>query len=427
MRDLLIVDPTLKSYQGHSWNYDRAVYEAAHACFQNVKLFADVRFASEAADIPVAPVFNRIDLDRLKTLTNWVFGVLRPRATPSLAGEAHATVVPGTPSFLLNIAKWLRTWDFDRTLGRVVSKEGGDTSLHLLVQHAFISELITADRWLHRGSRVCFHVVLRYAPELVNVGFLPDAEFAALLGRIADPVFGNTRLYTDSERLSAQYRALSGRPVRTLPIPVPAALSLNERQGGPVSDITLAFLGSPRVDKGFDELPDLIGRLPGRIGNRRVKALVQVARSNPDQRVRTAIRRLQSLGNRAPEVELLDSPAPREIYYQWFARATMVVLPYLARKYEASTSGILVEAILSGVPVVVRGNSWMSDQVTEAWQRDALKIGEIFLGSDQVPACIERVARDANRYRADTMEYRKIFRGFHSPEMLVRILAGEMP
>jgi glycosyltransferase involved in cell wall biosynthesis len=425
MRELLIVDPTLKSYEGHSWNYDRAVFAAAWSRFDAVKLFADVRFSADVVDIPVFPAFNRIDLDALKSCANRVFSAVRPRSTGGIIGEAHATIAPGTPSTLVNLAKRLRAWDFSHGLERAVAMADPDAEHHLFVQHAFISELLAAERWLRAGRRAHFHVVLRYAPELVNVGFLADSDFAAMLARLADPDHGNTSLYTDSERLSQRYRDLSGRRVTTLPIPVPEAFRIAE--GAPPSEdiVTLGFLGSSRVDKGFDQLPEIIGSLPARIHGRAAKALVQVTRSSADPRIRAAISRLQSLGAMAPAVEILDSPVPAETYYGWFSRATMVVLPYVARKYEASTSGILVEAILGGVPVVVRGNSWMGDQVVEARERYGLAVGEVFTNRQGLVDAVARVARDSGAYRAHVRRYRASFRAFHNPERLVRILGGE--
>lgn len=429
MRDLLIVDPTLKSYEGHSWNYDRAVYEASAGFFSSVSLFADYRFDIKNADIPVQAVFNRIDLDRLKAWTNRFFHAIRSRGASGIATEAHATVAPGTWPILLRLAKQLRAFDFDRNLRRIVRAREGGRELHLFVQHAFISELLVARRWLRGAGRggPRFHIVLRYAPELVNVGFMQDAAFATMLAELADERAGNARFYTDSDRLSRQYEALTGCRVTTLPIPVPASLHLAGADVPAPTVLTLGFLGSSRVDKGFDQLPEVIAALPGAFDGQPVRALVQVTHGTTDPRVRAAISRLGALGTShpsAPAVEMLESPAPMAEYYDWFRRASVIVLPYVARKYEASTSGILVESILAGVPVVVPAGSWMGDQVEEARTRHGLRIGETFASLDDLKDAIARVSREAAAYRADVRRYEPIFRAFHNPGRLAALLAG---
>jgi glycosyltransferase involved in cell wall biosynthesis len=429
MRYLLIVDPSLKSYEGHSWNYDRAVYEASAGFFSSVELFADYRFDIKNADIPVQAVFNHIDLDRLKGWTNRFFHTIRPRGVSGIAAEAHATVAPGTWPILLRLVKHLRAFDFGHNIRRIVRSREGGRELHLFVQHAHISELLVAHRWLRSVGRSGprFHIVLRYAPELVNVGFMQDAAFAKMLSELADKKAGNARFYTDSDRLSRQYEALTGCHVTTLPIPVPASLHLAGEVLTDPGQLTLGFLGSSRVDKGFDQLPEVIAALPGTLDGQPVRALVQVTRGTPDPRVQAAISRLCALSTShpsAPAVEMLESPAPMAEYYNWFRRVCVNVLPYVSRKYEASTSGILVESILSGVPVVVPAGSWMGDQVDEARNLHGLRIGETFGANNDLKDAIFRVAREAPLYRAHVRSYEPIFRAFHNPKRLAAILAG---
>ena len=58
MRKLLIVDPTLESLEGHSYNYDRAIFGAAQSKFDEVVLYADLGFQDgtfEPSDRTSAP------------------------------------------------------------------------------------------------------------------------------------------------------------------------------------------------------------------------------------------------------------------------------------------------------------------------------------------------------------------------------------
>lgn len=432
MSTLLIVDPTLKSFEGHSYNYDHAVYRAAQEVFGSVAVYADCRFDPAQADIPIVPTFNRIDFDSAKALANKFFTRLGRPTTPrnSVVEEAHATVAPGTWPWLLNFAKWLRARDFEHHMYRLLQRDYRNTPVDLFVQHAFISELFVVRRWLRRrlfpNSR--FHVVMRYAPELVNAGYMSDSAFAAMLREIADPRRGNCRLYSDSERLSVMFSSLVGTEVITLPIPIPPELGGEEFPPAPPV-FTLGFLGSPRIDKGFAELPSLLGQLPAKVGDDPLHVLIQATLTSADPRVIRTIEALRHLqrhdGTDPPRVELLASPAPSDVYYGWFRRASVIVLPYVARKYQASTSGILVEAILSGVPVLVPTDSWMADQVEVARQRYRYRIGEVFDGTDELRAAISKLHRELPSYRADTGRYRSTFQSFHNPRYCVELLYAQ--
>src|SRR5690242_497647 len=96
--------------------------------------------------------------------------------------------------------------------------------------------------------------------------------------------------------------------------------------------------------------------------------MVQVTRDSADPRIRECVAELEALARRLPagRLELLDSPVPMDTYYGWFERSGIVALPYLSKKYNASTSGIFVEAVCFGVPVAVPAESWMADEVEAA-------------------------------------------------------------
>jgi glycosyltransferase involved in cell wall biosynthesis len=230
-------------------------------------------------------------------------------------------------------------------------------------------------------------------------------------------------LYTDSERLSAEYVAAGAKQVRTLPVPI----LLPEHAPAADSDsVGIAFLGSSRVEKGFCELPGLLAKLPRESGGRRLFAMVQVTRDSADPRIREALAELQALKDRLPPgaVELLESPVPMETYYGWIARSGVVALPYLSKKYNASTSGIFVEALCFGVPVICPAESWMADVVAEAQRDMGLRIGEVIESLDKLPAAAARIAAALPEYRAAVREFAVHWRRTHNAEACVRQLLG---
>ncbi|MCX7900452.1 MAG: hypothetical protein N2444_10310, partial [Methylocystis sp.] len=110
---MLIVDPTLVSLEGHSYQYDRAFFSAARVVFDDVILYADKSFRDSGYQpLPCRAVLNRLPLDNLKRWGNTFFHSLGPRALrmSDIDSAAHSTVVPNTWSWTLRLAKRLRAW-----------------------------------------------------------------------------------------------------------------------------------------------------------------------------------------------------------------------------------------------------------------------------------------------------------------------------
>lgn len=411
MRKLLIVDPTLQSLEGHSYNYDLAIYRAARGRFDEIVVYADRDFRDSSGRLErCRPVLNRMRIDRWKRAVNSVFHLAgrKKRGEPS---AAHSTIVPGVWSWMIGLAKWLRARDLESSL-RAILTECDEGETHLFIQHAHLSELQLAGRWKEAAH---LHLVLRYSPDLVNGGQMPERGFSALLSGLPRTV----HLYTDSERLSAEYAALGAREVRTLPVPILLPESKPEESDAVVR---LAFLGSSRVEKGYCELPRLIERLPREAGGRPIGAMVQVTADSADPRIREASAELEALARRLPAgtLELLESPVPMDTYYGWVARSGIVALPYLSKKYNASTSGIFVEALCFGVPVICPAESWMADVVAEAARDSKLRIGEVVDSIDEIPAATARIAAAISAYRAEVREFARHWRRTHNAEECVK-------
>lgn len=429
MRKLLIVDPTLASLLGHSYNYNLAIYQAARAQFGEIVLYTDRAFAEMLpAGLACRPVLNRLRIDTLKRWVNAAFHPFRgakPAAADSAGSAAHATVLPNVWPWAIRLAKRLRVLDLGSSLSGIL-REHGDDEVHVLMQHAHLPELIVADRLRRSGvggnGKPWLHLVLRYSPELVNAEFFTEPEFRALLLRLDGPGRPRVQLLTDSERLSAEYRALGVRNVATLPVPI---LLPEEPPPAAVGEtVDISFLGSARVEKGFCEIPRIIGRLPRNPGGRPLRAVVQYTRDSADPRIRAGLAELQALARAAVpgSVRLLESPVPMEVYYGWVREAGIVVLPYLSDKYNASTSGIFVEAVCFGVPVLAPANSWMSDMIEEAQRAQGLRIGEVFSSLDEIPDKVARMAAGIERYRGDVRRYSSAWRAMHNPDACVRTL-----
>lgn len=425
MRKLLIVDPTLESLEGHSYNYDRAIFGAAQGKFDKVVLYADLAFRDDSPQaIPCRPVLNRLPFNALK---RWARRFLHASGRTARQSD-DARQVPDSLNlwgWMHRLAKRLRARDLEGSVRSIIAEQGGEREeLHVFFQNTRIDELLVADRLRTSPPRgtMSLYLVLRHSPELCNARFFGDVEFASLLKRVAACRSPRVHFLTDSERLSAEYRALGLGTVGTLPVPI----LLPEEEPAPADParVDVSFLGASRVEKGFCELPTLVARLPREAGGRMVRAVVQVPRDSSDPRVRAAVAELRRMEKTLPQgaLELRDSPVPTPVYYGWVRSAGVVALPYLSDKYNASTSGIFVEAICFGVPVLAPANSWMSDVIADTERVHGLRIGETFARLEEFPALVARMAEGIGRYRADVQRFSKLWRRTHNPGACVEAM-----
>ena len=430
MRKLLIVDPSLLSLEGHSYNYDRAIFQAAQGQFDEVVLYADRGFRDGSQHaVPCRPVLNRLPIELLRSWVNAVFHVAgRGGALPASARFTDATVVPGVWSWIVRLGQRLRALDLESSVRAIIAEQGRNAGdeLHLLFQHANLAELLVADRLRRAAGNtpVHLHLVLRYTPDILNANFFSAAEFTSLLTRMAESSALRVHFLTDSARLSAVYRELGVRRVATLPVPVHLPVEEPAAQEGGRVDV--AFLGSARVEKGFCELPALVQAMPRESGGRALRSVIQITSDSPDPRVRATLEELRRMEQTLPlgALELRASPVPMPVYYSWVRSAGIMALPYVSEKYNASTSGIFVEAICFGVPVLAPANSWMADMIEEAQRAHSLRIGEVFAALEQIPAIVARMALDLARYRADVRGFSAVWRRTHNPESCVQALVA---
>jgi glycosyltransferase involved in cell wall biosynthesis len=218
------------------------------------------------------------------------------------------------------------------------------------------------------------------------------------------------RLVTDSERLADEYSRLSRLPVQVLPVPhteLPVSASL------PSAVPVVVFLGGARSEKGFAVLVEA-ARL---MRNDPVRLIVQCHRDDPDDTAAAAAH-LELEKMEDARIRLIREPLDSTAYYQLLESADVVVIPYRSKSYRARTSGILVEALAAGKPVVVTSGTWMADQVAPA------KVGVMFEDGDarDLRRAILQLTTTLNEYRERAIHHRSQWLSFHNPSTLVEML-----
>jgi len=169
--------------------------------------------------------------------------------------------------------------------------------------------------------------------------------------------------YTDTEELTKQYNRLGVFPFGICPIPHTVPASEHKPSELP---LRVTYLGDARAEKGYQHLPGVVQDLwPAEVASGHVSFVFQsnynVRPGEPEAIV--ARSRLSSYPR--DKVRLLTESCSSEQYRELLVSADIMVLPYREDLYYARSSGVVIEALAAGVPVVVPATSWLAKQIAD--------------------------------------------------------------
>ncbi|MBL8178556.1 MAG: hypothetical protein JNK48_28040 [Bryobacterales bacterium] len=177
----------------------------------------------------------------------------------------------------------------------------------------------------------------------------------------------DVRFYTDTDELTQQYNRLGVGEFRTVPIPhthaavpKPAALPLR-----------VIYVGDARREKGYHFIPRLMEDLwTDYIATGKLTFHLQSNFNIPNGEPEAVIarRQLEYFAAKKPgAVELFTKPLTSAQYKDFVLSGDLNLLFYDANNYYARSSGILVESLSAGMPVIVPAGSWLARQFQPAW------------------------------------------------------------
>ncbi|MEC8175129.1 MAG: hypothetical protein VX090_17310 [Pseudomonadota bacterium] len=122
------------------------------------------------------------------------------------------------------------------------------------------------------------------------------------------------------------------------------------------TEIQIAFLGHQRRAKGFHLVPELTSRILQECGDN-VKVLIHDV-SPSDMTAEHAA--LDELAVHNDRVTITRKQADNRAWSALLAQSDLIVLPYSPQRYRHSYSAIMVEAVVSAIPMVVPSNTSIS-------------------------------------------------------------------
>jgi len=275
--------------------------------------------------------------------------------------------------------RWWRARSFEADTSRLFDRISLDDGDLVFVPTLSEVDLAGLGRYLKahpRSTKASWHLLFRrdiYSGRDSGYG-AQDGRLAPLQGSFRQFVNGlrghRVEFYTDTDRLTTQYDRLACARFRTLPIPVNPAFAEHRSRLRAPDIFTVTYLGDAREEKGYQFLPGIV-RETLRLSAGPVRFLVQsnFAFRFPERQGPVVMARHFLRQHPSEEVEVLSSPLTVEEYRNLLLSGSVSLLPYDAESYYARSSGILVESLTAGIPVVVPAGSWLADQIAGPYAR----------------------------------------------------------
>jgi glycosyltransferase involved in cell wall biosynthesis len=180
--------------------------------------------------------------------------------------------------------------------------------------------------------------------------------------------------YTTTRQLSAQYESLGMGTFQPLPYPVKAPIAM--RPETPLRSqinkpLRLTCGGCVRPEKGYEWLSSAIAELwNDYFATSRVQLLIQtdaedLSLSPPAHQRPRFVDRVAQVETADTPIVCVRGPLPAEEYARLIQCADIGLFLYDSERYYTRCSGVLLEMLSAGVPVIVPAGCWLSAQIAE--------------------------------------------------------------
>lgn len=216
--------------------------------------------------------------------------------------------------------------------------------------------------------------------------------FLHALGRVPHH---HIHLYCTTRELTAQYQFLDVAPFQTLPYPVHPLFLLPSAPKTSTDSVRIACLGHSRREKGYRELPIVVRRLwNDYLSKGRAQLVMQTRRRDLRRALDSTV---SDLGAHSDVAPIVYAPFPLDLerYAELVRSADIGLLLYDSTRYYARCSGVLLEMLNAGVPVIVPGGCWLSEQIHDENQRH---LREIAAGG----RALSQISGEAMAWRSQT-------------------------
>lgn len=412
---LILVDDNIRDVGGHFFELATLLLTGAEQLGYQPVLATNRRFDQPQAvrsGWQLRPTF------RTRRLVRWSLGV---DGNSRYQRDLHGQTIEAGPigGFRERLTEWLnppakrpqkmlRTWAEDLRWLLADIKPQPHDSLLVNTGDDFALLALAAAIKQAKLPRIRIDVIFHFA---LYASDQPDrAERLRLIGRQIDSTLPVLRehdihLHATTDSLASQLReAECGAPFTSIPYPTRHRQVRANSASFPLKAI---LAGIPRAEKGRGAIPELLAAAEQPLLN---SGRYQISMHMPAQRWQSMIPQSlhhayqQSLrGERGGPLEVMTSNLSTKAYHDWLDTADLGLFLYEPDRYVARCSGVLLEMMARGVPVIVPDGCWLADQVRLAGGDQS--IGFIYQDRRQIPELMQRFAEQQEQIRARSIAY----------------------
>jgi glycosyltransferase involved in cell wall biosynthesis len=410
--ELIVLDNGLVSRGAHSYHMALALDRELQRLGIRHRIFAARKAAPEvASETGAAPFFRR---DLYESVRRPALCQLLQAGFGALAKKHSDLPFDSARSEVLTFKTLNRDYRRDLRRLRAVWKPDNVVLIAGLSQNELLG-LVTHLLSLPAPQRPTVICQLMFSPSWTSWGAesVHGHAYYARIFKLAAPLVNRSLFFVcETSSQAAQYTDAFDVPVGVVPIPL-AAIRQNRRGHSDGPRIRFGYFGYSKTAKGFHLLPKAIEICEAR--GLDAEFVVQVNHTAWEPAVIEAERVLE----RSNRVRLVTGELSSERYYALFRQVDAILLPYDSREYGQRGSGILVEAVSSGYPIVASLGTWGASAILEG-----KAAGEIFetFDSAALADAICRLAEgmEANQEAAESRA--TAFAAHHTPQSYVAAL-----
>lgn len=181
--------------------------------------------------------------------------------------------------------------------------------------------------------------------------------------------------------------------------------------------VKAVLAGLPRAEKGRDAISELItGIEKTLLKSGRTRLSMQMPAQNWETMIPSSLHRSYRNAIANPDLkgplEIMTSNLSTTDYHQWLDTADLGLFLYEPRRYVARCSGVLLEMLARGIPVIVPDRCWLADQVRLAGGHRS--IGFIYQDRSEIPELMRQFVKRRTEIQGRSIAHARVIANRHN-------------
>lgn len=244
--------------------------------------------------------------------------------------------------------------------------------------------------------------------------WIPTGLQDAILHRASAPAREHALAIVPTEAIARALREAGWRRVECMPYPAIGP----EQSPEPAPFARLLMAGAARMNKGLDLIAGLANQW-AREG-RSIPLFVQVSTKHASRHGRREVALVESLLASGYGGLVTDDHAPDREGYTARFRGALVLAPYERERFADAVSGVVLDALLHGAPVIATRGTWPGVQV----ERFGAGVTIEERTPEALSAAIDQVLGDWDSYAARACEAARVLAEEHDPRRILALVSA---